>query len=220
MALLGRFFIGGGAVVAASSVSFYSHAAENLSLRLHEDQLTVYHGQGVDSNLRELPKQILTVDLPYESSYFEGIGYSHYLPIPAWLDSGLSFLHLDEVSSALEVLGVQHRGLQNHFELAAAYMLRTEESHLGPFRFRVGAGIGLSYAFGRPDYEDGPLEGDLSRRYRLQSHEAIEIEMGTINTKNVSLVGRVHHRSGLYGLIAPKNVGSNFMTIGLRFDVP
>jgi 2-polyprenyl-3-methyl-5-hydroxy-6-metoxy-1,4-benzoquinol methylase len=27
---------------------------------------------------------------------------------------------------------------------------------------------------------------------------------------------RLHHRSGVYGLIAPQHVGSNFITIGLR----
>jgi hypothetical protein len=31
-----------------------------------------------------------------------------------------------------------------------------------------------------------------------------------------SLFLRLHHRSGVYGLIAPQHVGSNFITFGLR----
>jgi hypothetical protein len=221
MVLLVRLFFGWCITFAPlSAISFCSYAADNTYMQLHVNQLTIYHGQGVDSNLLELPKQILTADLPFESAYFEGIGYTHYLSTPAWLSSGLSLLRLDDVSTALELLGIQHRGLQNHFELDAVYMLRSDEGQLGPLRIRVGAGIGLSNAFGRPDYEDGPLEGDRNRRYRFQSYETIEIEAGAASVKNISLVGRIHHRSGLYGLIAPKNVGSNFMTIGLRFDMP
>jgi hypothetical protein len=30
-------------------------------------------------------------------------------------------------------------------------------------------------------------------------------------------VTRIHHRSGVYGLIAPSGVGSNFVVAGLRY---
>ena len=31
-----------------------------------------------------------------------------------------------------------------------------------------------------------------------------------------SVVLRVHHRSGVYGLVAPRNVGSNFLAVGVE----
>jgi hypothetical protein len=36
--------------------------------------------------------------------------------------------------------------------------------------------------------------------------------------KHFSLVTRVHHRSGAYGLIAPPRVGSNFLALGVNLD--
>lgn len=35
--------------------------------------------------------------------------------------------------------------------------------------------------------------------------------------ENLSVITRVHHRSGVYGLIAPQRVGSNFMVFGIRY---
>jgi hypothetical protein len=46
---------------------------------------------------------------------------------------------------------------------------------------------------------------------------AFEIDFGRSDSK-WSVPVRIHHRSGVYGLIAPRKVGSNFITIGLRRD--
>lgn len=181
------------------------------------DQLTFYHGRGTDSNLNQLPKQIITADIPWESSYFEGVAYTHYLPSPQWIDAGLSLVGIGNASTAIELIGVKHHGMQKHFEADIAYFLRTDEGRFGPLRVRVGAGIGFSYAFGRPTYEDGPLDNP-TRRYRFQNYNALEIELGAVSEPRLSFVGRIHHRSGLYGIIAPRNVGSNFITIGIRIN--
>ncbi|GAC1604101.1 MAG: hypothetical protein NVS3B2_09260 [Ramlibacter sp.] len=66
-----------------------------------------------------------------------------------------------------------------------------------------------------PTYEDGP-DSDPTRRYRFQNFTAIELEGGLNQLPETSLVARIHHRSVLYGLIAPKHVGSNFLTVGIR----
>jgi hypothetical protein len=82
---------------------------------------------------------------------------------------------------------------------------------------RAGFSIGASYAFGTPSYEDGP-KSDPDKRYRFQNYNAYEIEWGVKRFPAVSLVTRLHHRSGAYGLIAPRRVGSNFVTAGVRWE--
>ena len=34
--------------------------------------------------------------------------------------------------------------------------------------------------------------------------------------QRLSVVTRIHHRSGAYGLFAPRGSGSNFLAVGLR----
>lgn len=176
---------------------------------------TIYAGQGVDANLTGLPRQILGNDIKWESSYFTGLGYAKPSSLPGWLTRGLGAVGIKEPTGVVEVIGVQHRGLQSNFEADVAFILRTGFAHVGPVRVRGGAGLGLSYAFGRPTYEDGSV-ADPSRRYRLQNYNAIELEAGVDKLPDTSLVARVHHRSGLYGIIAPRQVGSNFLTLAVR----
>jgi hypothetical protein len=80
----------------------------------------------------------------------------------------------------------------------------------------LAAGTGLSYAKRKPTYEYGPKD-DLERRYRLQLLVLFELEWKLRNMDALTLATRIHHRSGLYGLIAPPLVGSNFITMGLRY---
>lgn len=176
---------------------------------------TLYEGHGVDANLLGIPKQIFRNDVKFEPSYFTAIGYGKPVSLPNWFTSGLGHVGISEPTGVVEAIGVQHRGLQHDFEADLAFILRTGFAQLGPTRVRAGAGIGVSYAFGTPSYEDGP-DSDPTRRYRFQNFNAIELEGGLNRFPDTSLVARVHHRSGLYGLVAPKHVGSNFLTVGIR----
>jgi hypothetical protein len=178
-------------------------------------EVTPYFGRGADTNLPELPGSLLKGDLHLDDTWFAGAGFAWPQLPPAWFAGALRWIGLERETTAFEIVGVQHWGLQRNFELGALYLLRTPFGHLGSLRARVGAGFGFSYAFARPSYEDGP-EDDPDRRYRFQNFDAFELETGLARWPGMSLVGRVHHRSGMYGLIAPSNVGSNFMTLGLR----
>ena len=180
-------------------------------------EFTVYAAKGVDSNLTNLPGQVLRGDLPWESSTFVGVGIAWPVETPSMLKSALRAVHVDNATTAIEVVGVKHSGLQTNFESGAVFMLRSPYGQLGPVMARVGAGIGLSYAFGRPTYEDGP-ENDPQRRYRLQNFNSFELELGLVGYPSTRLVTRVHHRSGFYGLLAPRRVGSNFIAIGVRMS--
>lgn len=121
-----------------------------------------------------------------------------------------------ELRQNFELLMLKHHGLQHNAELGAAYLLRTPDLQLGALGVNVAVGSGLSYAVGRPTYEDGPKD-DLERRYRLQHLLLFELEWKLRNVDALTFATRIHHRSGVFGLIAPPLVGSNFITVGLRY---
>jgi hypothetical protein len=183
---------------------------------LRPSTLSFYTGQGVDSDLLQLPGKVLGGSLRYESSRFIGLGYQRDVRTPQSLRGVFRFLRVGAPTTAIEVVAVQHWGMQNNFELNVAYALRTPYARLGPIRTRFGVSLGLSQAFGTPSFEDGPID-DPDRRYRLQNYNAYEFEWTVRDDTPMSLVTRIHHRSGVYGLIAPRRVGSNFVTAGIRY---
>ena len=79
-------------------------------------------------------------------------------------------------------------------------------------------GEGFSYAFGDPELEKGPDGVRGQDQVQLQNHLVLEIDLFHPDYSRVHLVGRVHHRSGVYGLISPQETGSNFLAGGLRID--
>jgi hypothetical protein len=110
---------------------------------------------------------------------------------------------------------LKHSGLQTNWEAGLAYTLATPNLKLGPVATHLKVGAGFSYAFSRPSYEDGPL-AEPDRRYRGQFLLLVENHWRLADSDKWSLVLRVHHRSGVYGLIAPQNVGSNFLAVGVE----
>jgi len=180
------------------------------------ESLAVYVGQGVDHNLLDLPRSILGGDIAWEASYFAGIGLSGTFgtfgeDIPSLGDNPLG-----KIRHGCEVVVAKHHGLQDNLEAGAAYLLRTPDAHLGWLGVNLAVGAGLSYAFDEPTYEDGP-EDNPEERYRLQLLALFELEWRVRGIENLSFVTRTHHRSGVYGVIAPRHVGSNFLAAGLRW---
>lgn len=179
--------------------------------------VSIYHGQGVDEDLLDLPGVLFGGSVEWDDSYFFALGYQHGTRTPKLISVPLEWMHLDPVTTAVEVLAVKHRGLQSNFEADVAYAIHSPFAQLGPLRVRFGFSVGLSYAFGTPSYEDGSVD-DPEKRYHFQNYNAYELEWGSWRYPRFSLVTRVHHRSGIYGLIAPRRVGSNFLTAGLRLS--
>jgi hypothetical protein len=173
--------------------------------------------RGADHNLIELPEKIVTGNITWDKLYFTAITAGKTRGTLGSSFASLNDTPFGAISHGYEVVLVKHRGLQNNVEAGGAYMLRTPTAYLGPVGVNFGTGTGLSYALGRPSYEDGPKD-DPERRYRLQMLALFEVEWRLRDVKNVSLVTRIYHRSGVYGLIAPRNVGSNFLAAGVRFQ--
>lgn len=180
------------------------------------DALTVYRGQGVDHNLRQIPEAILSNNIDRDKTYFVGGGLAKFGPKLGRSVGSLEGTPMAELRQDVEVLMLKHHGLQHNAELGAAYLLRTPDLQMGPVGVNLAAGSGLSYAIGKPNYEDGP-KSDLERLYRLQLLLLFELEWKLRNVDGLTLATRIHHRSGVYGLIAPPHVGSNFITVGLRY---
>jgi hypothetical protein len=180
------------------------------------NSVTFYNGQGSDTNLPAIPGNLISGDLKKEKSYFTGFGFNHRVgklgsTFAALDKSGIANLQHGYVLQALK-----HRGLQSNGEIGAAYYLKTPDAEVGDVRLNFSAAAGLSYALGKPTYEDGPASNP-DKRYNLQLLMLYEIEARHSALNNVSLVAGVHHRSGVYGLIAPRQVGSNFYNLGIRY---
>lgn len=177
---------------------------------------TLYGGQMIHNDLPPLAFDLVTGRVRTKSAYLVGVGYGLPLsPPPAWLVGGLSLIGVHEATAALDLIAVQHGGAESNPEIDLGYTLRSRYAQWGPARVRVGAGIGPSLALGRPSAEDGP--NDTSpRRPRFQTYIGLEVEARMEGQPATGLVLRVHHRSSAYGLVATKNVGGNFIVLGLR----
>jgi hypothetical protein len=181
--------------------------------RKHE--ITLYAARGVDSDLLEFFPKLIQGDLNFDDTWFVGLGYTRMLPTPDVMQRLFNALWLPNTRIGVEGVVVKHTGLQHNTELDLAFALRFGPMHLGPVTTRFGFSLGLSYAFGTPSYEDGP-EDDPDRRYPLQNFNAYEFAFSHRDHPDWSLALRVHHRSGIYGVIAPRHVGSNFLALGIR----
>jgi hypothetical protein len=47
----------------------------------------------------------------------------------------------------------------------------------------------------------------------------LETEFTHESTPNAHFFLKLHHRSGIYGLISPRKTGSNYIGAGLRWDI-
>jgi len=173
--------------------------------------IQLYSAQGVDANLLNIPGFIITANIPFEPTYLTALG----VEFGVWqhaLDNGSTFL------VAFTPVVAKHHGMQTHFETNIAVSLKYLELFLknSPINSNIAFGQGLSYAFGTPYYEDPvPSESNPSGYYRLQSFLHVDIELYLKTLKQYALLFRVHHRSGIYGLVAPPKVGSNFLSLGV-----
>jgi len=175
------------------------------------DNIYLYSAKGVDDNLREIPGDIF--HLPFEDTYLYALGTF----VPYKLDFLQKYPHFSFGSSWFVV---KHSGMQSHIEIDAAasikYLKLFQENSY--FNTDIAFGIGLSYAFDTPYYEDPYIKDDGSLKYyRLQSFLHFDAELYVPTVKSVHLLLRVHHRSGIYGLFAPRHVGSNFVGLGLIY---
>ena len=204
-------------LLALSSLHMPSAFAETASPGRMFDSVSVYGGQGADHNLLQLPGRILKADIDWEKSYFFAIGLGKERGALGKSFEIFENTMFESIRQGHEFVLVKHHGLQSNAEVGLANMWRTTDLQLGELEVNFGAGAGLSYALGTPTYEDGP-ENDPARRYRLQLLALFDFEWSLQGKEDMTFITRVHHRSGVYGLIAPRHVGSNFLAVGIRYN--
>jgi hypothetical protein len=182
--------------------------------------VSAYASQWVDPNLLEIPGRLLTGDLETRRAYFLGGGLGYVLvprfEVPLPFCAGCA---LRGNSIELEGVVLKHFDRQDHWEVAGGAFARTGQIplFLGA-GLNLAAGAGLSYALSDPDLESGRGGRRGVDTYRLQFYLAFETELAHGAVPGWSLVGRVHHRSGGYGILTERGSGSNFIGLGLRRD--
>jgi len=214
-----RFSSWGSRGIASACVAFVCAAGAGDALADSAEEradITIYRGQGVDANLLDVLPKLAKGTLDYDPTFFTGAAWHVPLATPGWMQSFFSWLGAPGTKTGVEMIAVKHEGLQENWEADVAYVFR-----FAPFRFwgisvRGGVGFGLSEAFGTPTYEDGP-RGNRERRYKFQNYDAYELDWRLDSAPRWALVTRIHHRSGIFGVIAPRYVGSNFLAVGVRY---
>ena len=170
----------------------------------------------VNADLLEIPERTATGRLRFEDSNFAGAALtrtivpSFAIPLP-----GTDFAFR---GNRIELEGqvVRHFGEQHHWEGTLALMFRTGDIPLfGGLSVNLGFAEGFSYASERPELEGSPRV----RPRHFLNYLAVEAEFKHASLPGVAVVPRIHHRSGVFGLIAPKTSGSNFIGIGVRVDL-
>lgn len=187
--------------------------AQSMDRRWH---LSVYGSQWVNADLIEIPERSLTGVLEREQAYFVGLGLTRVLvpsfsiPVP-----GTDFAFR---GNRLELEGqlLRHFGDQDHWEGTLALVFRTGQ-------IPIAGGLSVNFAFGEGlSYSSSPpaLEGSFRvEPSRLLNYLSFEAEFSHASLPGVYVVPRIHHRSGVFGLIAPKESGSNYIGVGLRLDL-
>lgn len=177
---------------------------------------TGYVSRWVNTDLLEVPQRAATGNLRFSDTNFVGGGLSRVI-VPSFTVL-LPFTDIAFSGNRIEVEGqlLRHFGGQQHWETTLALMFRTGQIPLaGGLSVNFAVGEGLSYASERPRFE-GAVD---VRPTRFLNYLAFEAEFAHASVPGVSLVARLHHRSGIFGLIAPQKSGSNFIGAGLRIDL-
>ncbi len=160
----------------------------------HPWHVTGYLGQHVDTRFVHV---IALKDVQFTDSYIGGAGLGRVF--------GTSF----EGGAHWEVEGsfYRHWGSQEHWEANAALVLRWQRFPWEDYVYTGAAiGHGISFATERPILERPDQ--------RVIYHLLVELEAGLPGAR-WSVVGRIHHRSGVFGLWGGEG-GSNFLVLGLR----
>jgi hypothetical protein len=165
------------------------------------DSFAIFTGKSVNSNLIDLPKKTIENNLEFENYKLMGLNYQKSVSPMLSTHNNIEFLLVNHDPDHL-------------IETAIAYQLQTDTYNIANAKFRLGLSLGLSYIHGEPIFEDGTKDNP-DKKYRLLNYNAYEISFLDQEEIN-SFYFRIHHRSGVYGLIAPQHVGSNFITVGLR----
>ncbi|MBS3804451.1 MAG: hypothetical protein KGY54_07875 [Oleiphilaceae bacterium] len=111
---------------------------------------------------------------------------------------------------------VRHFGDQDHFEVNALLVARWHPPALqDTVQTAIAVGEGFSYATAVPPLEPRDARED-EESARFLNYLMLEVELAPPGARRWSGFLRIHHRSGIFGLISNVKGGSNFIGLGLR----
>lgn len=186
------------AVILSCLMSFPVHASST------EFTYSVYHGLFTDTTFGNI---LLKTQTDYLNSYITTASFA----VPA--SYGLGPFKIEK-----EAQVVKHSGIQKHMEYNGVFVARY---NTGPFSF--GFGEGLSFATRNPDLENRRrtiFEPGLESEYSQNLLNYLLVEMAVdvpVDAYSPQAFIRLHHRSGIYGLMCPRTCGSNYIAYGVRF---
>ncbi len=158
-----------------------------------------YGGQWTDNTYGEI---VLHGQSEFQNSYLwtAGVGRRVF-----WLTRHL------EVEKEINV--TRHSGDQDHLEFNAAISFRWWSFPWQNFvQTTVSHGLGPSVAVNHPEVEKGS-DGSSDR---LLLYMQTELTLAPAEYSDWALLLRLHHRSGVFGLIS-EDSGSNYLALGLRY---
>lgn len=173
------------------------------------ERIGFYIAQGTSTYLPDMPKTWIDPDIIYhfDPTYLFAFSYSNLF----------KEYENSDFKMGLETVVGLHTGLQEHGEIALAWLFHL--ARILPDNPWIDADItygqGLSLALADPLYEEGS-ERFPQMRYRLQTFLMLDVEGYMIHYEKLRFFARIHHRSGVYDVIAPRGVGSNFIGFGFK----
>lgn len=191
------------------SVSAPCHGAEQESavdrVRDYNWSVSLYNGVYTD---RTVGKATFNIPGKFEKKYMHGVGLSRHLT-----------RFRDDFSLEAEAMFVKHhgrhkQGYQDYEEYIAVLLLRYDNfpwnEHL---HTSLAVGDGLSLTSETPEREVQIRDNSQ----RLLNYLTFELAMTLPKYPRYSLVYRIHHRSGVFGLFGGVRGASDFYVLGLRY---
>lgn len=164
--------------------------------------VTAFIGEGTEDNFSNVLENFFYVE--GTSDHVAALTVSRLL---GWYGQSLSFEG--------ELMYAWHHGRENYHEFGTAVYARWHDFPWNEYLVTTAAvGLGPSYTTEFPQLERQP-DGSRSRtlnQFNLQATFALPAY------PDVSLVTRLQHRSGVFGLFNGVTDASNFLTLGLRYD--
>ena len=175
-----------------------------LSPLSYADSISIFAGKSTDSSLAHIPQRFVDGKLVIEKYKSLGIIYQQSLSNPPVLAN---------LNPSVEYVVIQHEP-NSLIQTAIAYRIESPAIDVLSLRMKFGLSEGLSYVHGTPSFEDGTAS-EPNKKYKLLNYIGAEVSLLDKEEKN-SVFFRINHRSGIFGLIAPEHVGSNFLNLGFR----
>lgn len=162
--------------------------------------LTVYGGIGTDGGIENLP----ALQAHFNDAYMLAGACSR--EVARWRDL---------VALELEGQVAQHFKKQDHREVNGLLTVRWMKFPWNDYiRTSVGVGDGVSYASSVPAIES---ERSPDKTSKLLNYLMFELELAPQQERRWSIVTRIHHRSGVYGLYNGVSKGSNIFGAGMKY---